>query len=684
MPWNKPLQLFLVMAIGLNTVPLLGLVPVWVSAVTGILILWKLLHLTHAVPLPPKLVTFFAGCAMIALIGFHRKTLLGQDAGTDLLVVFGSFKLLETHRYRDVMINVMICFFLLMINLLNSQSLLTLGFMMVDLVLITQVLLQLHPGNTSLVSLKSVLKLMMITLPLWAMLFFVFPRFSVGFMQSGRTIAHAGFSDSLNPGDLGQIVRSNEVAFRVRFDQGALRTDDLYWRGAILSTTESSGLKWNKASLDDYPPETYLKSNAKDSEKKSFYEVFLEPIYSHWLFKLDYPSVDQAARLQNNLILRRPGLIYEFQHDLASRVTYSSSRLSQMPEQNLGMLEQKFYEALPKTIEPEVIELAGLLKVKGQPVKSIEHLLAWYETQKFRYTLEPGPVPGRTLKGFLFKSKLGFCEHFAAATATLLRAMGIPTRVVIGFQGGEKNDLGNYYIIKSANAHAWNEAFIDTDDSVGKSLNDSTGDGLKASRTRNGRWVRVDSVSVISPVRLAMGSDYFQLPAGAQGSGDAITLSLSSSVLARLQKKLRLAWDAAEMQWGSFLLSYDFEFQQAWLKRMGVKNNSRATFWIALLVSIVLFIAATSRYLQRKAQVQDPALVIWRIFLKKLEKRGVIKKPEEGPSDYLMRAKNELPSHAGQIEAVGKLYLSLRYAAPSHPSHSLLSALRSAIKKAKL
>jgi transglutaminase-like putative cysteine protease len=630
--WNKSAQVFLACLVGLQLIPLLWVVPIWISAIAAILVIWKILHLMRGIALPPMKAVWLVGVIGFALIWYTKKTLIGEDASIAVLTMLAGCKLMETNRYRDIMITIILCFLLLMAHLLVSQGLGSAIYLVVDVMLMAQLLLQLHPSNNSLFSLRVVGRLLLIILPVWALLFVAFPRFTVGFWQREVPTARTGFSDELNPGSISQVAESDEIALRAQVDGDKVRPEDMYWRGSILSTTD--GLRWVKSSRP-LPVES-IRTPAPEASRVS-YQVWLEPLFQRWLFTLDYSDVTERVKVSNNQAYRRSGFYFEAQRPVVSRVSYSVNASLEAPMQNgLSPIEQKAFLQVPAGLEPEVKALALRLKSKKSTEESLENIYRYFRTENFQYTLSPGPVPGNRIGGFLFKSKVGFCEHYAAAGALMLRVMGIPARVVVGFQGAERNPLGDYWMVRNKNAHSWTEAWVEN--------------------AEGGQWKRFDLVSAVTPTRLAMGANFFQgsgtLTGGPENQKDW---------LGKVKVRAQLLIDAVEMQWVRFLISYDFEYQQNLISKFGVQDASRLTFFVIVAIGLGIFLVILMWSLQRRSKVKDPVLEEWVLFCEKLAKAGMEKRVNEGPLDLMKRAQAHWPQHQAAIEQVIRQFIVLRY-----------------------
>lgn len=664
--WDKHLQILLVMIVGFNLIPHTLDIPPWVTAASVSCLLWKLLSLVRGWSLPKQ--RYLIGLTVLSTAGvfYSYRTLLGQEPASTLLVLLASLKLLETNRYRDGMLVILTSYFLLMAHLLNSQSLVSTIFMGLDVLLITTLMFQMHKKDrrTSPRSFRPAMKLLAIALPVWIFLFVVFPRFSTSLWQLQKPQAlSTGFSDDLDPGSIENLVESEAPAFRVNFVKGDRpASSSLYWRGAIL--TVSHGLKWTKDANADLRSEHLITPDPSAHEAFQ-YQVFLEPMYQKWLFALDYPrdlSPDEPILARN--LRRRPGLIYESEHALVTRAAYSGASTLQAPAQTLSESDRELYLQTPEDLTPRVRALAASLKEgTHSATEASRRILRYFVEQDFGYTRRPGSLPlGRDqLETFLFETRRGFCEHFASSYATLMRAMGYPARVTVGFQGGNYNQLGSYIVVRNLDAHAWAEIWQEGADHAGQ-----------------GRWVRVDPTQVVAPLRLQLGGDFNRLDDAtlAQGlTGDELRKNLDGG-LWRLGLRLTMVWDAAQMKWNGFLLRYDFDYQKSLMDRIGLKNVSRWIFFLWVAVGVLLFIAALHWSLRRKAIKEDPVLIAWRKFCTRMEKSGIARINNEGPLAFAERAAKLRPDKQREIKEIAQVFVDLRYG-PNHDGHPDPARIRS-------
>jgi hypothetical protein len=244
------------------------------------------------------------------------------------------------------------------------------------------------------------------------------------------------------------------------------------------------------------------------------------------------------------------------------------------------------------------------------------------------------PELGRnSVDEFMFETRRGFCEHYASAFVFILRAAGIPARVVTGYQGGEVNPLNGYMVVRQSEAHAWAEVW-------------QPGEG----------WLRVDPTAAVSPARIQAGIGA-ALPAGEPLPGSA----RGDNALFR---KLRFTWDAVANSWNQWVLGYTPDRQLQLLRELGFPSASWQTLAVLLMTgcSVVIGIVALRMLGKLRIAAPDPVTRSWRRFCSKLERRGTQRRPAEGPRDFAQRAAAEHPELAPEIEAIAALYVELHYA----------------------
>jgi len=608
--------------------------PLWLSALAGGLLLWAVWLWWKDERLPGRWVLVplvAAGCAGI-LIEFH--TLFGRDAGVAMLVMFMTMKLLELKSRRDAMVVVTLAYFLLLTHYLFSQSIPTGVWLLACLWLVTATLIRLHGGPASLprATLRHAALLCLQALPFMLVLYVLFPRIS-GPLWGLPSDAHAGktgLSDTMSPGSISQLVQSGDIAFRVRFDGPVPPKQKLYWRGPVME--QFDGNSWRPYAVR--PPAEQLEFLSPPVS----YETTLEPHNQRWLLALDAPTglpPEMALNGTLTVALRDP-LTERRRFRLAASLDYrfNATEAPTVIRRNL---------LLPAESNPQSRALAEQWRSAGSgPEAIIGKALALFAAD-FTYTLRP-PLLGRDgVDEFLFRSKRGFCEHYAAAFVVLMRGAGIPARVVGGYQGGEFNPLDGYLVVRQSDAHAWAEVWL-------------AGQG----------WVRIDPTAAVSPSRIET------------GIADALPFEDALPVLIQWRSEwvttLRYRWEAINNAWNQHILGYDPQRQRDLLARLGLPEADWRSLATLLATSCGLLVATLMAWALYQRPRRDPVLRLWHKALRHLARRQVDCAPWETPLDLARRVEQQRPELAASFQRVVDAYLLARYGTDNN-----LTALREAI-----
>ncbi|HET7608044.1 MAG TPA: DUF3488 and transglutaminase-like domain-containing protein, partial [Gammaproteobacteria bacterium] len=494
---------------------------------------------TRIVRLPLSLIVFLA-------VLFQYRTLNGVEAGSALLVVMIGLKVLESRSQRDQLVLIMICYFLMFARLLADRGPLAAVYTVLLVWLATVALIQIGRRGVLLPYRATGLfsgRLLLHAMPVMVVLFVLFPRLPgpiwaiPGSTSSGAT----GLNDTMSPGDITNLALSDEVAFRVQFDGRPPRARDLYWRGPSL--TEFNGRTWSMSQGSMRRGERVAATIEYRGEPTS-YRVTLEPNGRNWAFALDMPrewSGASALRMGSDYQLGTP-----FGAPRSRRLDYRvTSYVDYRAREPLNENERAMFRALPERSNPRARALAASwLADSPSGATIVDRAMGYLASQPFAYTLTPPPLGAQPVDEFLFETREGFCEHYASALTFLLRAAGLPARVVMGYQGGELNAVGGYYIVRQTDAHAWTEVWLEDEG-----------------------WVRVDGVAAVAPERVALGSDGF-------GSGGVT--AAAAALRARWSRPIALLWDAVNTRWQSWVVGYGPELQRSLLESLGFTNLRRA------------------------------------------------------------------------------------------------------------
>lgn len=597
--------------------------PVWISGMCAGLLLWRAWLAYTGKPLPKRWLLMLVTFAGTAGIIFTFRTLFGREAGVALLVLLATLKLMELRDARDAMVLVYLSCFIIITNFFYSQSIPTALYLLATLVVIVTTWVHLQAQGIALrPRLRIAAVLLLQALPLTLILFILFPRVQGplwGLPQDAY--ASTGLDDRMSPGSLSRLSLSEAVAFRVTYNDKPPRRDQMYWRGPVLWYFD--GRTWTAGG--------YISAIAPaftELGQPIDYVVTLEPHNKHWLFALDMPEkLSVPSKLTNDFELL-------YKDDIHARLRYAA-RSDLAYHANAQESEQQIRRALqlPKQFDPRARQLAAEWRVGSKDDADIVRTaLAYFNKQGFTYTLEPPLLGVNSVDDFLFGTRQGFCEHYASAFVFLMRAANIPARVVTGYLGGEFNDVGNYYIVRQSDAHAWAEVWL-------------AGQG----------WVRVDPTGAIAPDRVERG-----LSAAVT---DNTILPFMERNPPQWMRKLRFNLDALANQWNQWVLGYDTERQFAFLTRLGMESITWQKMALNMANGLGLVMALFALFMLRHLFVRQPDKVqaAWLRLCRKLADAGLPRAAHEGAQDYAERIAAARPDLADAIHDLALRYSTLRY-----------------------
>mgnify|MGYP000653881127 CR=1 FL=1 len=627
----RAVLLRLLAVLALVLVPHLQRLPLWEMLLLPALFMWRLLATLRQWRAPPTWLKALVTLGMFVAVYASYGNFAGQVAGVSLLCVMAALKLSELNSRRDVMVMVLLMYFILITHFLFSQEIWTAFYLLFCAWMITALLVEANHDRQALplrVSLRAGGRLVLHALPLMALLFVLFPRIPgpIWGLPTDAGASQTGLGDQMAPGEIENLVESDAVAFRVRFEGEAPPPEQMYWRGPVLGFF--TGRRWDAGTR----PASARTPMADLGNPTYRYELTLEPQRRPWLLALDLPSRDglpNDATLTSDYQLVANGEVKERRlYTLVSHTRYQLQ--TELPEE----LRRTFLQ-LPKYGNPRTQALAQQWRADGKDDQQIiAAALDMFRGKDFYYTLHP-PVLGRDgVDEFLFITHRGFCEHYASAFAVLMRAAGIPARIVTGYQGGAPNAFGDYYVVKQSDAHAWTEVWLD-------------GRG----------WVRVDPTAAVSPQRVEKG-----LNDALQGTGELPAYMDPARRIFQWRALIEARWDWANEEWNRWVLGYGPDLQQDVLSRLGLVDWSDMI--LALTIGITVVLGLLSLTLARQLlppRVEDPALALWLKLGRRLAKAGFEQGEAEGPRDFCRRVAAQRPDLAAQLDAICGLYLRLRY-----------------------
>jgi transglutaminase-like putative cysteine protease len=541
------------------------------------------------------------------------------------------------------------------------------------------------------------------SLAVGAIIFLILPRISGGYMSglNMQPTMISGFSDDVELGELGEIKKNSTVIMRVTVDGGLEAAHGVHWRGVAL--TKFDGRRWYN---EPHEPTTLtapgeggwfrLDSDEAGAPRKGIsihYKVLLEPIGSTALFfaneaqrargrfSEDVPRAPFGQR-RTYLLKDFTGSIFNPYHSF-TRMEYEANSL--LPTPPLAAVRQagaQYPDAIRDTylqlpaLDARIPQLAQQITARDTNPYDQARSIEAYLRSRYGYTLDlSGPPQADPLAYFLFQRRAGHCEYFAAAMTVMLRTLGVPARYINGFQTGEYNDVAGDLVVRASDAHSWVEAYF-------------PGFG----------WLSFDPT-----------------PA----SNDERRLGLLD--------QLSHYWDWFQLQWGEWVINYDFihqitvaqnlgRFSRDWAERIRTdfsaarrRATERLRLWqyaisrsLLARVGIVVFVGAfalavvllrpevrrritvllRTRVVPAREMTPHLATLQYREMLRVLELGGYRKVPTQTPMEF---ATSFMGGTLGApIFELTSIYQAARYGGkPADPQQasSLIDRIRAFLRK---
>jgi len=563
------------------------------------------------------------------LIIFHFGTIFGREPGSVLACAMLVLKLVETETRRDARAAVCFSSFVLMSALLFDSSL---GFTLLLVAALCILLAALRELESERVAIwKPALRedlrggalALAAAVPLALCVFLFFPRLGSPLWGTpGDTTAHTGLSDHMAPGTMQELLLDETPAFRVNFAGTAPLRSEMYWRGPVLWHFDGSA--WTRPELLASSPRS---ADVKTEGSPVSYEVTLEATQRRWLLALDVPmsAPDGAVRGADMSLVNRGPIDSLLHYELVSSLHY-------VLEPELDAEHRRLALQLPEGFDPQSRELAQRWRMKFRDDAAVIRAAMNLFHDEFTYTLNAPLLARDSVDDFLFNTKQGFCEHFASAFTFLMRAAGIPARVVTGYQGGHYNRAGDYWIVRQSDAHAWAEVWM------------------------NGRgWVRVDPTSAVSPQRVQLGA---HAAAGATAAWYQATWLLT----------VRNQFDLVNRLWNSAVVQFSALRQQGLLTPFGVEKAEYSHLMAVLIAASTLLLGLVAWMVLRAPRATHDTLdAAYAALCRKLARAGLQPQATEGPITLTARVGMLWPQHRELADLLAD-YAKLRYAFAAPPT----------------
>jgi len=587
--------------------------PVWVSGV-GMMIVAAKLYEHHkpnqavALLFSPVGMTFiaFGGAALIRL---HYGYFLGRDPCVAFLFILVSAKFAEVRRSSEATLLLCLCGFLLLTQYFYSQSILSAIITLPAVIALGNALAVIRDSQnapSTKHSIKTVIKLLVQGAPLAALLFMVFPRLP-GPLWSlpNDAVATTGLSDSMSPGSIGALSKSDAVAFRIEFKGTPPAPEQRYWRGPVLN--DFDGKRWTtiKSKFKVQP-------NRTASGERLHYTVTMQPTQMQWLFSLDHPvSLPMRDTTDTNTSVVLAHMSTDLQLTSFKKIK-SVTRYTQ-----ISSLSDSFKPAArPSPLltqlsgnNPKSVAFAKAMRAEaGSDRAYVKQLLSYFNTEPFRYTLKPSLLGDSPVDEFLFSTRNGFCEHYASAFVVLLRAAAIPSRVVTGYLGGEMN--GDYMIVRQSDAHAWAEAYLD------------------------GRWVRFDPTGAVAPSRVE------QNMASALGGNEPVPMMARRGN--NWLRQFKLGIDELNYDWQRLVVNFNNDSQYKLWQRLGLPKLQLWQITVAVLLLTAIWCVFVLGFPLARTKTLSDEQKLWNHYVQLLSRYGIDRLHNETPNGFILRAEKHV------------------------------------------
>lgn len=631
--------------------------PLPLSLAMACLLLWRAAITVRGQRQPSLWLLAPLALAGIAAVAASYGTILGRDPGVAMLALLLALKSLEMHGRRDVQVLVFLGFFLLLASFFHHQGLLGAMWTVATVLALLAALLSSRYG-AALPPLRQriglLARMLVLALPLAALLFFALPRVQGplwGKLDAAGTGGLSGLGNSMRPGAIASLALSDEKVFTARFATPLPAQQTLYWRGVVLD--DFDGAAWRRSTASDAAGATDISQSGVVSN----YEVRLAASGQSRIFALDLPR--SLERLTGNPYLVSPALEITTLHAITTPVRYRASSLSTYRLQpTLTQQQLQPWLALPAGVNPRSLTWARQLRGNGThqltPPQAIDAVLAHFHQAPFRYTLQP-PLLGRhSVDDFLFGTRAGFCEHYASSFTMLMRAMGIPARVVTGYQGGSREADGVTLTVRQRDAHAWSEVWL-------------AGQG----------WVRVDPTSAVAPLRIERSLATAlpdAAPAPAASWRTLLGLGADGSAFSTFGA-WQQRWQQAEQGWRHWIVEATPQRQRDLWAGLAALPGRSVALLCAMLASLTALGALLWRWHRQPALTPlDQLDALYARFCALQARRGHSRAPHEGPHGYAARlaaspATLEMPETQAAIARFLAIYAAIKYGNASPDEH---------------
>ncbi len=656
---------WLLMALVSVILPHVSRMPVWLTGICAMCMLGRFLIFQGRISYPSNKLKFGIVALMaVLLLAQYGRDIFSTDATVAVLLVGITLKLLEMQHKRDVLLVLYLGYFTIVAEFIYTQSIPIAFYMSLSVVLISSALMALHQNprhQSPLRTIKLTAVILAQSVPMMLVFFILFPRISPLWSVPIQTnTSSTGLSESMSPGDISNLTRSAEVAFRVKFNGAPPEYSELYWRALTLD--EFDGREWRHGFVEEAQ---FLSLNT--SEQRDWfrnieylgepvtYNVIMEPTNQNWIFTLRMPRIfdDRMLMSRDYQLGSRRRINQRFSYDATSYLENRADIDNEGRQQRRSLV-------LPAQGNPQAHKFALDLRAQlPSDTDYINAVLEHFREEEFFYTLSPATLGNNSIDDFLFKTREGFCEHYASSFTFLMRAVNIPARVVTGYQGGEFNPFDETLTVRQYDAHAWAEVWLPAQG-----------------------WVRVDPTAAVAPERISQGSE-FTLQEESSFMDDEV-FSLLRFRDSLLFNNLRFRIEMIDYAWNRFVLNYDQDMQFSLLTSLlGTITKIKVLLFLIVLMALFIIFIAISVFKKSTTEPRKPVLKHYLRFCSYLGKLGFARIPGETPRQYQERVSHSNPKLASEMQGITQTFVELAFASESVDPEKL-KRLRMLISKFRM
>ncbi|PIE74662.1 MAG: hypothetical protein CSA18_03680 [Deltaproteobacteria bacterium] len=610
MKTNNYTSIFL--SILIASIPVFYFIDPLISCLISISFIYNILILKKKVKPPKTKNLFWMTIFFTIILGLNFRNIFSRSAGVPLLIIMSNLKLMEIKNNRDELFSCFMSFFILLSLILFSSSFFSAVYMLCSAVFTISVMIQINsPEKNFKKHLKKSLYFSIPALFSAFILFFFFPRIEInlwGKKDSSKNIS--GFSENLNPGSVSSLAKDNTEAFKIQSEEYNFK-EDSYFRGIVF--THFNGFSWKP----DKRPEQNINFKPDKSQKAL---IILAPTNSKYLISPEYP----VKSSETNFYLTKNFILYSSFSRIRKKTRYEIIFSKKLPK---AQFPDEKYLNLPPGFNPRSIKFVKNIE-KLSPEEKVSKILDFFKNNNFVYTLNPPKYSKDYIDEFLFDKKKGFCEHYASAFAFLMRAANIPSRIVGGYLGGEKNTIGNFLQVRQSNAHAWCEIYL-----------------------KNRGWIKIDPTMEVSPERL-------DSPIERLSDTDK-TINFNS--LSRFISPISKIISALDFFWNQKIAGFDHQLQELMFSFLGLNNLNlfKKVFFFILIIILMIFIGNTAIFIKKFfREKEDREIILFKKFQKKIK---LEKKEYEGFEEYMERINKSGLNKLEDIRNFINLFIRARY-----------------------